>query len=59
MDEAAEDEARSEQQLFTLCPSPVDMTTLDSFRLIVSPVFHSERRKEKREMEREKQLKFK
>lgn len=43
MDEAAEDEARSEQQLFALCPSPVDMTMLNSVRLIVSGVDRNEK----------------
>lgn len=43
VDEEAEDQARSEQQLFALCPSAVDTTTpLDSFRLIVSQVVQKE-----------------
>lgn len=43
MDEAAEDEARSEQQLFALSPSPVDMAMLDSFSLIVSQIVQSKK----------------
>lgn len=56
VDGAAEDEARSELQLFALCPSPVDMTMLDSFRLIVSRFDQSERGREKNINKEEKQV---
>lgn len=61
MDEAAEDEARSEQQLFALCPSPVDMrclTPLASLCLRLSRVRGREKKGDEEQQRKRKAAKY-